>query len=48
MAFAALPNDKPKPFDGDQASAANRRGWPETDEMVVGRLAIQDHGMQQS
>ncbi len=47
MAFAASPDDKPKPTDGDQASAANRRGWPETDEMVVGRLAIQDHGMQQ-
>ena len=47
MAFAASPDDKPKPSDGDQASAANRRGWPETDEMVVGRLAIQDHGMQQ-
>lgn len=25
----------------------NRSGWPETKEMVAGRLAIQDHGMQQ-
>ena len=47
MAFAASPDEKPKSPDGDQASEANRRGWPETDEMVVGRLAIQDHGMQQ-
>ena len=47
MAFAASPDDKPKPSDGDQVSAANRSGWPETDEMVAGRLAIQDHGMQQ-
>ena len=47
MAFAASPEDKPKPSDGDQASAANRRGWPETDEIVAGRQAIQDHGLQQ-
>ncbi len=47
IAFASSPDEKPKPSDSDQASAANRRGWPETDEMVAGRLAIQDHGMQQ-
>ena len=30
---------------GDEMT--NRSGWPETKEMVAGRLAIQDHGMQQ-
>ncbi len=47
MALAASPDDKPGPADDDTTSAANRRGWPETDEMVAGRLAIRDHGMQQ-
>lgn len=47
MAFAASSDDKPRPADDDTTSAANRRGWPETDEMVVGRLAIRDHGLQQ-
>ena len=30
---------------GDEMTS--RGGWPETKEMVAGRLAIQDHGMQQ-